>query len=67
MPAVLQLKTLVDENDDDIPVIVRILAKNLVEAASADKIIERSMPEIREKIGEITEKLRKKQEESGEK
>ncbi len=67
LPAVLQLKTLVDENDDDIPVIVRILAKNLVEAASADKIIERSMPEIREKIGEITEKLRKKQEESGEK
>lgn len=66
LPAVLQLKSLLDENDSDIAAIVRVLVRNLIEAVSADKIIEYSIPEIKDKLGEFAEKIRKRLEESGE-
>ncbi len=66
LPAVLQLKSLLDENDSDIAAIVRVLVRNLIEAVSADKIIEYSIPEIKDKLEGFAEKIRKKHAESGE-
>ena len=66
IPAVAELKKLVDDNTDDIPVIVRTLAKSLADSISVEKIVERSMPDIMSKIDEITEKLKSKSESDGE-
>lgn len=63
LPAVGELRKLVDDDTEDIPVIVRTLAKSLVESLSIDKIIERSMPDVMNKIDEFTEKLIDKTEE----
>lgn len=63
LPAVAELKQLVDEDTDDIPVIVKTLAKSMVDALSVEKIVERSMPEVMSKIDEFTEKIRNKAEE----
>ena len=66
IPAVAELKKLVDDNTDDIPVIVRTLEKSLADSISVEKIVERSMPDIMSKIDEITEKLKSKSESDGE-
>lgn len=63
LPAVAELKQLLDEDTDDIPVIVKTLAKSMVDALSVEKIVERSMPEVMSKIDEFTEKIRNKAEE----
>lgn len=57
LPAVAELKKLVDESNDDIPVIVRILAKSLVDSASVEKIIGHSMPDINDTINTISNKI----------
>lgn len=58
--AIPELKKLVDDDTDDIPVIVRSLAKSLIDSLSVDKIVERSMPDIMSKIDELAEKLKNK-------
>lgn len=66
IPAVSEMKKLVDNETDDIPVIVRTLAKSLVDSMSVEKIVERSMPEVMSKIDEIAEKIKNKAEKKNE-
>lgn len=66
IPAAAEMKKLVDDETDDIPVIVRTLAKSMVDSMSVEKIVERSMPEVMSKIDEIAEKIKNKAEEKNE-
>ncbi len=65
IPAVSELRKLVDENTDDIPIIVQTLAKSLVDSLSFEKIVERSVPEVMDKIEEFTGRLKSRSEPSG--
>lgn len=58
IPAILRMKTLVDDKDDEIPVIVRTLAKSLVDSISVEKMIDYSMPDIKNKIDSLTDKIK---------
>lgn len=66
IPAAAEMKKLVDNETDDIPVIVRTLAKSMVDSMSVEKNVERSIPEVMSKIDEIAEKIKSKAEENDE-
>lgn len=66
IPAAAGLKTLVDDKNDDIPVIVRTLAKSLVDSVDMEKMISRSIPDIKDKIDSLAEKIKEKRENKNE-
>ena len=66
IPAAAEMKKLVDSDADDIPVIVRTLAKSMVDSMSVEKIVERSMPEVMSRIDELAEKIKNRNDENSE-
>ena len=66
LPAAAEMKKLVDSDADDIPVIVRTLAKSMVDSMSVEKIVERSMPEVMSRIDELAEKIKSRNDENSE-
>lgn len=58
LPALARLWELVDEDEDDIPVILRMLVKNLMQEAGIEKTIERSAPGVMDAVEDIKKKLK---------
>lgn len=60
IPAVSELRKLVDHEDDEIPIIVRTLAKSLVDSINVEKMIAYSLPDIKNKMNDLADKIREK-------
>ena len=55
-----ELRKLVDNEDDEIPIIVRTLAKSLVDSINVEKMIAYSLPDIKNKMNDLADKIREK-------